>query len=426
MATSAKDMLERLRREQGDIPGLATPKRPKTTRGEAFARGGLEQLLSNALQVPAIIGRVARATPGVRLLAQPLQEAGEAISPGPITAQGLLGGAQAAAELPAALAQGELPSLSSAVEQQQQASAQAAQDQPGFTTAGRVAGDVATLLTGRAPIARVRAPAIKARREAAEAQVKVEIPEAIRDEFSDVISGKVIPLITETGKRLKRGTQRAGEAGIETAALAALSDADPLDSAMLGAGAQAGGSLGLFLSEKPVKRLLPVVATATVIAQMFKAIAPGERNIFESFDFAIDKSIGMLALGAAGMLTGAGRLRGKQAEQFPALLDLITAVPRGIVQSRLRELTVEAEQGNDAPLSVLEKLSTSPQDFPPSVLRRLERSLKSDKPGAFVDQVNKLMRNNSFREKLQPQDVPSFDLGTSGRQARAGPDARRE
>lgn len=325
--------------------------------------------------------------------------------PRPTTGDVIAGG-QAAVDAAGNLVNLQAPNLGGEFAErqlQQQGRLQSLEQGPGGAT-GQIAGDVATLLTGRAPFSRARAPARRARREAAEAEfrdVAPELPEHINRQFRDVLTDKVAGLLRNRSSDIKRAAQRSAEAGLETATLALLNEDDPVTAAMLGSGAQAGGSLGLFLGEKPVKRLLPVVAGATVLTQMYKAVGPGERNIFESFDFAIDKSIAAIALGAAGAMAGSGRLRGPGAEQFPALFDAMTAIPRGAVQNRLREMNREVEAGNESPLRVLEILSSEPQRFNRDQLKALERSLYSEKSGAFVKEVERLKRNSpSFRESL--------------------------
>lgn len=143
------------------------------------------------------------------------------------------------------------------------------------------------------------------------------------------------------------------------------------------------------------------VGTAFVASEMFKAVAPGDQNLFESKDFAVLKAVGALALGVASAAVGAGRLRGKATEKFPKFLDSITAVPRGAVLSRLQELTNASRDGDPTPLTVMETFARDPNAFTPDQRRALGRALNSEKAGAFRKEVNRLIKNKSFREELE-------------------------
>lgn len=325
-----------------------------------------------------------------------------------VTVGDIAAGAQAPVAAAGNILEGEPANLGGEFEQArlgQEARVNELRQQPGGTL-GPIAGDVATLLMGRAPIARAKAPKMKAQREAAERAFREqapEIPERIRRQFTDVVSEKILPAFKDVGTATARGGKKAAEAGLETATLAALNDEDPMTGVFLGAGAQAGGSLGLFLATKPVTRLLPTVATAAVLFQMAKETVPGGKDfILESGETSIRKAMAAMALGAAGALTGAGRLRGPAAEQLPILMDAITAIPRGVMQNRLRELA-DSPDGS-APMRTLEKLSTNPQAFAPNQINALDRALRSEKAGAFTKEVNRLMaESESFRNRLNEE-----------------------
>lgn len=283
----------------------------------------------------------------------------------------------------------------------QQARTQQLQVSPGGA-AGTIAGDVATLLTGRAPIVRAGAPGRRASRLAQESRLeKAQIPESVRRQTRDVLTDKILPFFRESGAQLKRGGGRIVEASLESATLAVLNDEDPISAGAYAAGAQSAGSLGLFLAARPATRLLGTVGGAALITHMFTAVGPGERNIFESLEFAENKVLAAGALGLFGALAGSGRLRGPTAERFPALFDAITAIPRGALQNRLRALTKEEESGNTLPLKVMQKMASNPDFFSSDQLNSLGRALQSPKAGSFIQEVERLReKSSSFQEKM--------------------------
>lgn len=288
----------------------------------------------------------------------------------------------------------------------QTASERAAQreNHPFASMAGRAAGDVATLMTGRAPIVSARAPALRAQREALEKQAEAtfkNVPSSLKERLNDVVSENLPPLLKETALNLKRATGKAGGVGIEGATLAMLHDGDAESMFWMSAGGQAAGSASLFLLDKVARNPLGFVATAWVASEMFKAAAPGAQDFFESKDFSIQKAVAGLGLGVAAAMAGAGRLRGPNAEKFPVMFDAITAVPRGAILSRLQELSNNAQNGNTVPFDVMSRLGRQPGYFSENQRRALTRAMNSDKPNAFTQEVERLMKNSpDFRKRV--------------------------
>ena len=386
---------------------------------------GFRQFLNNVLSIPSATGELlALGGAGVQTAAQSFGDNEQGVLerlrqnfeqqrqqlpasalraiPSPTTGD-VIAGVQSSVEGARNVLQGQPAGIGAAFGQAQQAQ-QARVDQlkqePGGTI-GPIVGDVATLLAGRAPFAQGRAAALAGRRQAAtKAFSNAKLPASVRDEFTDVLTGKIIPALKASGADIARGGKRAGEASLEMAALAALNDQDPITSGIMGAGAQSAGSLGLYLSSKPVTRLLPTVATAAVVLQMAKEATPGGSDfILESTEQSIKKVLAAFALGAAGAITGAGRLSGPAAEKFPKLIDSITAVPRGVLQNRLRELAGSDQES--ASMQALEILSSDPQAFGSNQLKALQRALNSDREGAFTREVNRLQKESArFRGVL--------------------------
>jgi len=320
------------------------------------------------------------------------------------TGREIVSGVETAAEVPGQVLEGEDIDLN-AMFRRNMADAEAlAAEHPTATTVGGAVGDAATILTGRAPVVRGRAPQLAARRQAIETEAKRRldlIPESVREELSDVVTSRVAPFLAETARLTKRGAGKAVGTGLEGATLALLNEGDPESMFWFGAGGQAAGSASLFLVEKPIKRLLPFVGTAWLASEMFKAAAPGEQGFFESKDFAVQKANAALALGLTAALAGAGRLRGSYAERYPVFFDAITATPRGALLSRLQELTKAERAGNDLPLRVMSRFARNPTFFNENQQRSLGRALNSERENAFNREVERLMRESSdFRKKV--------------------------
>jgi hypothetical protein len=359
-------------------------------------------LLTGALNVPSVRSMLppqdVMNVPGV----------GDRVLPTPTGAQ-ITAGLETGLEAPGAILKRIRPAPSSEVDLsgmfgRNLADAEALmQEHPGAANVGEMVGDAATLFTGRAPIANLKAPLQKARREGLEkvARERLRLPSEIEEEVTDIVSKRIVPFLQSTGRLTARAGTKATGVGIEGATLALLDEGDAESMFWFGAGGQLAGSASLFLVEKPVKRLLPFVATAYVASEMFKAATPGEQNFFESKDFAIQKAVAAFTLGTGAAVAGAGRLRGPMAERFPILFDSFTAAPRGAILGRLNELTKASQQGNDLPLKVMEKFASNPSAFNQNIQNSLGRAMNSEKAGVFSKEVDRLMRESeAFREAM--------------------------
>lgn len=298
--------------------------------------------------------------------------------------------------------------LSQARETEATRTAQAEELFPGTFSAVQTGVDVGAMLLGRKPLARARAPGQAAKRAEVIEQARKgfdDLPHNVKGKFEDVFTEKVLPFFKESGERLGRAGVKAGETGFEAALFAAVHDGDLSSSFGLAAGAQSAGSAALFLSEKPVARLLPAVGVAFVVSEMMKAVGPGDQDFFESKDFAIQKTVAALTLGLASGMMGLGRLRGPTAERFPALMDSITAAPRSVLTSRIAEISKASEEGNEAPMQVLQRFSVNASAFSTDQQNALMRALMSEKEGAFAKEVNRLMGNADFVKRLAPRDL---------------------
>ena len=279
---------------------------------------------------------------------------------------------------------------------------------PGRFTAGEVGSDVLGAVGLRGNLSRARAPGRAAERLAIIDQARrqlIELPPGVSAQVNDVFTDKVIPFFKSTGRNIKTGTGKAIETGMEGALFAAINDGDIESSFGLAAGGQGAGSLALSLVTKPNRHLLPAVATAWLISEMTKAVGPGDQDFFASKDFAIQKLTAVMGLGAAAALSGAGRFRGPLAERFPAFMDAITTVPRTVLVSRMAEMTKAAEEGNEAPMKVMQRFVANPNAFSTDQQNALNRAMNSAKEFEFTKEVNRLMGNDDFVRRLTPPDL---------------------
>ncbi|MGB0855348.1 MAG: hypothetical protein ACPGSI_18770, partial [Pikeienuella sp.] len=294
--------------EQEVIPGIPETAMPTvgadrdTGAFRAALRAAGTQFAGNLAEMPNLAltaGMNAASTllsPGQKM---PIPDIGDQIIPTPSGEQ-VMAGLETATELPGALLSDSGVDLSQMFGTNLADAEALAAEHPTATSIGTLLGDGATIATGRAPLAKAKAPLLIAKRKAAVAQAQnslSKIPASVKSELDDVISDKIIPALKSTGKLLGRAGAKAVGTGVEGATLALLNEGDPENMFWYGAGGQAIGSASLHLAVKPVKRLLPFVATAWVASEMFKAAAPGDQDFFGSKDFAINKAMWAMGLG---------------------------------------------------------------------------------------------------------------------------------
>lgn len=262
---------------------------------------------------------------------------------------------------------------------------------------GGALGDAATLLTGRAPLVR----GAQRRATARAAEPVQQLPAGLRRTFNRALNSKSM-------KGLANRAGRSVEAGLEGAALAVLQDGDAAETAAFAAGGQAAGSLALAGIPSTGKGALGLMGAAlgvTAIIQLTKSATPGGNDfILPSIEAGFDKVKWALAMGAMAGLAGAGRIRGKTAEDLPLLMDGLTAVPRGAVISLIEDWRAEQAEGQNRIEPVINKLASDPEYFQPAHRRRLERAIKSgQKP--ISSTIDDLMEIRSFRRRFEALEV---------------------
>lgn len=410
---------------------------------KAFARAGLERFTQNVTGLPDLALTAAMvpandAIQGVRNFGNlpellgyprttqgPLPQMGERIIPGMPDAMDVFAGAQRLGEGAAALATGDMGQFKpDARAQQQFISEGMVQEHPIATTAGNIAGDVATLGGLRAPISAERALSQVAHKrtlltkEAQQAAAKESLVAnpaadltALGFEFAPSLSSaiKSLPKTSKGFATLLNRTGRSAEAGLEGAVLSILNDGDPLETAAFAAGGQAAGSVALGMLTGLFSGNFAQVGTNLAIGavsvgatlQLLKSVTPGGQDFsLESIESGFNKVALGIAAGALAGVAGAGRVTSKfPVSAFPKLADALTSIPRAATISVLNDAL-----NNTQTEKVIQQLAQDPNYFGPAAARRLERAFRN--PDISINSViEDLMEQKAFREKLAQLDA---------------------
>jgi hypothetical protein len=354
----------------------------QTTSGQAATRAGTERFINNMLGLPefaldagANIGNPMGFLNSLKKDTLPMP-----------TGADVLTGIDAAGEAAAAVTSGDFSQFSPDIgEASRMRSEVMAQQQPTASALGSVAGDVATLATLRAPVAKIRGlgAANAAERQAL---LRAEIEAAKQSGIiTNPMMADTVPAMLQRMTVQSRGfgnlmekTGRIAETGIEGAVLGILTDKDPLETAAYSAGTQAAGNvvLGIMPGGSLAKVGLAAVA-ATTLFQVANSVLPGGQDrILPAVEAGFNKVA--LAL-AAGVLTGAAGMGRVSSKALPQIADYMTALPRA---------------------AVVQRLSVDPNYFGPTAGRRLERAFRN--PNISISGViEDLMENKAFREKYE-------------------------
>lgn len=262
---------------------------------------------------------------------------------------------------------------------------------------GEAAGDLATLLLGRAPFAgRIRDFTNPPRR----VPKVTSGPRAEADKFLSQ------PWVQQT----ERGLRKAGEAGIEAAALSLVAEGDPVTSAFLAAGGQASGSAAMWLTSKYVKHLTPALVGTMFAVHLFNSAVPGgERNIFEALDTSTNKALAAMGAGFFAAVLGAGRLPKSTQENLGFIGEAIGPALRTPMLTLIRAFTEERERGDDTTLRVMDRLAVDPDAFGEKARKQIEKTIEAG--GDLSERIGQLMETREFRrayEDLEPEatDAP--------------------
>jgi len=269
--------------------------------------------------------------------------------------------------------------------------------------AGDVTGDVVSIVAGRSPFARGV--------NKAETALAGKTPDLLFGGAARVADSNVQFLLNRTVlsspvRALARGAGRTAEAGFEAAMLDVLHGDDPLETAALAAGTQAGGSLLLNFSKSmvsggPTQAGLKLGMAALAVGstlQLLKSATPGgENSVIESIQTGYSKVTWSLLLGAMAGMAGAGRLRGGEwAERFPKMTDALSAVPRSAVISVMQDWRDSGEEARGQMEVVISQLTKDPEYFGRTAATELQRAMDG---GRLSETVSTLMENQEFRKR---------------------------
>ena len=253
---------------------------------------------------------------------------------------------------------------------------------PKATGIGDVAGDVATIFTGRMPLVGKIQKLEKGLEGAARKLItQPKVPGLKAAAVEALNSNKV--------RTLAKGLGRSLEAGLEAASLDLIKGGDGLEVGTYVAAGQAAGSLSLQAVTKPTGRKLAASAIAFgAMIQLLKNTVPGEQSgVISSIEFGFEKVQLALVLGTLSGLAGAGRVRGKN---FPILTDAMTTIPRASLISFLQDYVSGTPEAQATVDQVLEKLSTDPEFFGEELTQRLQKAIND---GTLMQELQKVIPN---------------------------------
>lgn len=391
---------------------------PEMSNMQSFARAGVERVLQNGLNLATSVPNTLLTIPQ-EAISQiknfgPLPEMlGYERTVGPVNRPG--GGpiqlsaspAMAAIDM-AGEAAGAARTLTTEhfsknpIEQANLRSEASADQNPVATTAGRVTGDIASILALRSPFAGARA------------QTQMDYLRAAANPFK---YERFAPGTQAMLNRIGRGNQslnwlinrtgRAVEAGLEGAVMGIMTDADPTEMAQLSAGMQAGGSLatqitGSMLSGgyRSAGNKLALAAGGTwALFSILERFAPGGIDrVLATLDTSFDKVAATVGVGIVGGLLGAGRITNPKLTA--EISDQLTALLRGNAQSILSEMTTDRRIE-----IVVNAVRTNPLAFGSSAMRRLESAFT--KPDvSMTGTIDSLMdKDPEFRRKYLQMEI---------------------
>lgn len=255
-----------------------------------------------------------------------------------------------------------------------------AQDHPFANAAGGVAGDIATLASGRLPFASNIAKAEKTLAALGPVGRNQTLTRDITRLFS-----------SDPMKSLYRGMGRAAETGLEGATLSILKGGDPLEAGGYSAGAQVVGSMSMTATKALYKHPFIVSALgAAALFQVGKELTPGGENKFiPSLEAGFEHVAHGLIIGGLAALS-TGRIRAADSSKVvQALADITTTTGRGAVLSLITDLTKEEEGGEGDVKRTITALTTTPDIFNETQLKRLQSAFDGQSFGATVKDMMK-------------------------------------
>ena len=377
-----------------DAPGnpfVDAPGNPFVGRSDTAIGAGADKasrtFLNNLLGIPSAVGKLAVSTveaPTKLLLDKEPAKTGVTKALGNIPRPTIEGAAAGLRSLPALFPGGE--KFGERKERElldiNTESERLAAKFPKATGIGDVAGDVATIFTGRMPLVGKIQKLEKGLEGAARKLItQPKVPGLKAAAVEALNSNKV--------RTLAKGLGRSLEAGLEAASLDLIKGGDNLEVGVYVAAGQAAGSLSLQAITKPTGRKLAASAIAFgAMIQLLKNTIPGEQSgVISSIEFGFEKVQLALVLGTLSGLAGAGRVRGKN---FPILTDAMTVLPRASMISFLQNYVSTSPENQATVNQVIEKLSTDPEFFGEELTQRLQKAIND---GTLMQELQKVIPN---------------------------------
>ena len=153
-----------------------------------------------------------------------------------------------------------------------------------------------------------------------------------------------------------------------------------------------------------LKRPLATFGSLWMGHEMFKAVAPGSQNAFDSKDAAIQEMVVAYGLGVTASLVGAGR--GTDAQK---VVNAISRASRTGIASVVNQLQAAAEREDPVYERVISSVINEPDHFGPEVGQRLQRAADSGKENEIIKEIDRLMRTTRFRQQYEA--LPEFRTG---------------
>lgn len=383
--------------------GIASLRQP-TTAGGAFSRAAATSLADNALAIPEGAARTLRPMglkPNTEVK-NPLDALVRMATFGAINPIANANGVNAGGEriLPAGdqtvagvLAAAGTPGSGGGIADRYRAEMargqQMQEDHPIASGAGEVAGDVATMITGRMPF---RGAIANGEKMIAGMNTAKNLNPGMWRLVNEAVSSAPM-------KSLYRGLYRGAEAGIEGMSMAVLKGGDPFATGAFAAGGQMAGS-GLLTLNKSLwggdfgGRVLKTALAGMAVTKLAYEFTPlGEGNIFDvlqAADSSFNHIAHALALGVGAGLLGAGRLReARVGKDIPKLIEGVATAPRAAVMSVATDVIKSLQEGKQDAARTLSHLVNDPSSFNTSQLKQLSSGLEGGKFGATVDRLLK-------------------------------------
>lgn len=256
-----------------------------------------------------------------------------------------------------------------------------AQEHPIATGAGNIVGDAATLATGRVAMTGrlVEMQQMQKARQLATAATTRNLGPGARRVLERTLRGV-------KDSKFQRGVGRVAETGIEGAIMGALHDADPAQTALYAATAQAAGSASLGTLSAVMKSKAGVLGGLTGTAlglagahQLFKSASPGGRDrILESVEGGFNETVTLVGLGLAAGLAGLSRGRNSALfEDLPRVVEGTTATLRGSLLSVMTGMADELNRGVSTTGPTIEHYVADPDSFRPAWRKAIERGIQT-------------------------------------------------